>query len=85
MLGVLACTVIGYFALQPQMAAARAGQGLWSFGQLHAASSVFYVVKLVLLAVLAWRGAGEAGPMPVSGVPAGAANLPPPVNPPPSS
>ena len=60
LLGVLACTVIGYFGLQPQMAAARAGQGLWSFGQLHAASSAFYALKLVLLAALTWRCAGES-------------------------
>ena len=48
----------GYFALQPMMAAARAGQGPLSFGQLHALSAVFYAVKVVLVAALAWRAAG---------------------------
>jgi hypothetical protein len=39
------------------MAAAKAGQGALSFGQLHAVSAVFYVVKTVLRGVagLAWR------------------------------
>ena len=36
LLGTLFCTVAGYFALQPMMAAARAGQGPLSFGALHA-------------------------------------------------
>ena len=55
-LGALFCTVAGYFALQPMMVAARAGQGALSFGQLHAISAGFYVVKLLLVLVLAWRG-----------------------------
>jgi hypothetical protein len=60
--GALFCTVAGYFALQPLMAAARAGQGALSFGQLHAASAAFYGVKLLLVAALAWRAsAGPAG------------------------
>lgn len=54
-LGAVFCTVAGYFALQPMMAAARAGQGSLSFGQLHALSAAFYGVKLVLVAALAWR------------------------------
>ena len=54
-LGALFCTVAGYFALQPMMVAARAGQGALSFGQLHAISAGFYVVKLLLVLVLAWR------------------------------
>ncbi len=56
----LFCTVAGHFGLQPQMAAARAGQGPWTFGQLHAASAVFYGVKLLCVLALAWRAA--AGP-----------------------
>lgn len=56
-LGALFCTVAGYFALQPLMAAARAGQGTLTFGQLHAVSAVFYAVKLALVAALAWRAA----------------------------
>lgn len=54
--GALFCTVAGYFGLQPLMAAARAGQGALSIGQLHAVSMVFYGVKLGLVAALAWRG-----------------------------
>lgn len=55
LLGALFCTVAGYFALQPMMAAARAGQGSWSFGALHAVSSVFFVLKGLLVLALAWR------------------------------
>jgi hypothetical protein len=54
--GALFCTVAGYFAVQPMMAAAREGQGPLSFGQLHAVSAAFYVLKTVLVATLAWRG-----------------------------
>jgi hypothetical protein len=60
-LGAVFCTVAGYFALQPLMPAARAGQGPLSFGQLHAVSSAFYAVKVLLLLVLAWRAAMPAG------------------------
>jgi hypothetical protein len=56
-LATLFCTVAGYFGLQPMMAAARAGQGVLSFGQLHAISAGFYIVKLGLVLALAWRGA----------------------------
>lgn len=54
-LGALFCTVAGYFALQPLMAAAKAGQGTFSFGQLHALSAAFYLVKVALVLALAWR------------------------------
>jgi hypothetical protein len=57
--GALFCTVAGYFGLQPLMAAARAGQGALSFGQLHAVSMVLYGVKIVLVAALAWRATAE--------------------------
>ncbi|MBE0547459.1 MAG: DUF4149 domain-containing protein [Rubrivivax sp.] len=57
-LGAVFCTVAGYFALQPMMAAARAGQGALSFGQLHAVSAAFFGVKVALVAALAWRAAG---------------------------
>jgi len=60
-LGAVFCTVAGYFALQPLMPAARAGQGPLSFGQLHAVSSAFYAAKVLLLLVLAWRAARPAG------------------------
>ncbi|WP_292450871.1 DUF4149 domain-containing protein [Methylibium sp.] len=56
-LGALFCTVFGQFALQPMMEAARAGQGRWSFGALHAVSIGFYGFKTLLVAALAWRGA----------------------------
>ena len=59
-LGTVFCTVAGYFAIHPLIAAARAGQGVFSFGQLHAISSVFFVLKIVLLMVLTWRAAGPA-------------------------
>jgi Domain of unknown function (DUF4149) len=55
LLGIVFCTVAGYFALQPLMLAARVGQGPLSFGQLHLASTVFYGVKALLVLVLAWR------------------------------
>ena len=54
-LGALFCTVAGYFALQPMMAAARAGEGALSFGALHALSAGFYGVKTALVVALAWR------------------------------
>lgn len=56
-LGAVFCTVAGYFGVLPMMAAARAGQGALSFGQLHAVSSVFYGIKCVLVLALAWRAA----------------------------
>jgi Domain of unknown function (DUF4149) len=57
-LGALFCTVAGYYAVQPMMAAARAGQGALSFGQLHAISAAFFVLKAGLVLVLAWRASG---------------------------
>jgi hypothetical protein len=54
-LGALFCTVAGYYALQPLMDAARAGRGSWTFGQLHAASLLFYALKTVIVGALAWR------------------------------
>ncbi|MDN3920379.1 DUF4149 domain-containing protein [Roseateles violae] len=53
--GALFCTVAGYFALQPMMAAARAGQGSVSFMTLHAVSFGFYGLKTLLVLALAWR------------------------------
>ncbi len=55
LLGTLFCTVGGYFAIQPMLEAARVGQGRWSFGTLHAVSSTLFVLKGVLVIVLAWR------------------------------
>ena len=54
-LGALFCTVAGHFAIQPMMAAARAGQGSLSFGALHAVSVGFYAIKALLVLALAWR------------------------------
>lgn len=53
--GALFCTVAGYFALQPMMAAAKMGQGNLSFLTLHAISFGFYGLKTALVLVLAWR------------------------------
>jgi hypothetical protein len=52
----LFCTVLGHYALQPAMEAARAGQGLLSFGALHGISTALYGIKTLLVATLAWRG-----------------------------
>ena len=54
-LGALFCTVLGHFALQPMMEAARAGAGRWSFGALHAVSTTLYGLKTLLVGALAWR------------------------------
>ena len=54
-LGTLFCTVAGHFALQPMMAAARLGQGPWSFGALHAVSGGLFALKGLLVLTLAWR------------------------------
>jgi hypothetical protein len=59
-LGALFCTVLGYFALQPMMEAARAGQGAYSFGALHGVSSALFVLKGLLLLALLWRAADSA-------------------------
>jgi hypothetical protein len=59
-LGAVFCTVAGYFAVQPLMPAAREGQGVLSFGQLHAISAAFFVVKAVLVLALVWRAAAAA-------------------------
>ena len=61
LLGTLFCTVAGYFALQPMMAAARAGQGSLSFGQLHFISAGFFALKGLLVLALAWRAARPVG------------------------
>ncbi len=54
-LAALICTAAGYYGIQPLMEAARAGQGSWSFGALHAVSSLFFGLKTVAVLVLAWR------------------------------
>ncbi|MBL8346665.1 MAG: DUF4149 domain-containing protein [Rubrivivax sp.] len=59
-LSAIFCTVLGYFAVQPLMPAARVGQGMLSFAQLHAASALCYGLKTLLVLALAWRNAGLA-------------------------
>jgi Domain of unknown function (DUF4149) len=57
-LAALFCTVLGHFVLQPAMVAARAGQGVWSFGALHAVSLGCFGIKALLVTTLAWRFSG---------------------------
>jgi hypothetical protein len=57
----LFCTIAGYFALQPMMAAARAGQGSLSFMTLHGISLAFFVLKGLALLGLLWLQTGRAG------------------------
>jgi hypothetical protein len=67
LLAAILCTVAGYFAIEPMMAQARAGQGRWSFGALHAASTVFYGLRTLAVALAAWWLAAEPpgrGPVP---------------------
>ncbi len=64
--GTVACTLLGYFAVQPLMPAARAGQGVFSFGQLHLISALFYGLKTFLVLVLAWRLAADFSRRPFS-------------------
>lgn len=54
-LATLFCTVAGYFAIQPLLPAARAGQGAFSFGQLHLVSTAFFALKGLVVLALAWR------------------------------
>ncbi len=62
--GMLACTVVGYFALQPFMAALRETAGIggvmnseakMQFGILHGVSSTIYLVQSLLGALLVWK------------------------------
>ena len=55
LLGTLFCTVAGYFAVLPLMAAARVGEGPVSFLTLHAVSAGLFVLKGLLVLALAWR------------------------------
>ncbi len=56
------CTLLGYFAVQALMPAARVGKGVLSFGQLHLISMVFYGIKTLAVLLLAWRAAGLSRP-----------------------
>jgi Domain of unknown function (DUF4149) len=57
-LGALFCIVAGYFAVLPMMEAARAGTPGPSFAVLHGVAAGFFFVKVIAVAVLAWRCAG---------------------------
>jgi hypothetical protein len=50
--------VVGHYALGPMLDDARADRS--RFALLHGVSSVFFVVKLVAIAVLAWRLGGDS-------------------------
>ena len=54
-LGALFCTVLGHYGLRSAMDAARAGQGVLSFGALHGLSVAFFGLKGLLVLALAWR------------------------------
>lgn len=58
-MGALFTTVLGHFALRPMLEAAKAGQGAWSFGALHATSSSLFLLKGLLVLALAWRLTGR--------------------------
>jgi hypothetical protein len=57
-LAALFCIVAGHYAIEPMLAAAGRGEGGPSFAVLHGAASVFFVLKFVAVAVLAWRLTG---------------------------
>jgi tetrahydromethanopterin S-methyltransferase subunit G len=54
-LAALLCVIGGHYALLPMIESARAGQGPLSFAALHAIASAFFVARLAIVAVLAWR------------------------------
>ena len=56
-LGMLLCTILGYFVLHPYMASVRAmglanGDVKWEFGVLHGISSGIYLMQSILGAML---------------------------------
>ncbi|HYC43482.1 MAG TPA: DUF4149 domain-containing protein [Noviherbaspirillum sp.] len=61
--GMLACTLLGYFSLQPLMAALKesAVGGVMDaaarsrFGLLHGVASVFYLIQSILGGFLVWK------------------------------
>lgn len=58
-LGTLACTIVGWFVVEPLMVQARAGRASLGFGQLHLISAACYGVKCLLVLALAWRAAAR--------------------------
>ena len=67
---MMACTAIGYFGLQPMMAALRAagkngvleGAARTQFGILHSVAAVFYLLQSLLGAWLILRVGGSNAP-----------------------
>ncbi len=59
LLSTLFFTVAGYFGVQPLLADARAGQGSFGFGTLHAVSMLLFGLKCALVLWLAWRAAAQ--------------------------
>lgn len=55
----LGCTIVGYDVLQPMMEVARAGGGGASFAALHGFSAGLFLLKTVLVLVLAWRASSR--------------------------
>lgn len=61
--GMLACTLVGYFGLQPFMAALKEAavggvmdaQSRSRFGLLHGVASVFYLIQSILGGFLVWK------------------------------
>ncbi|MBN8486349.1 MAG: DUF4149 domain-containing protein [Burkholderiales bacterium] len=54
----LLCTVLGYYGLQPMIAAAKAGQPtVLGFAALHGISFGLFAVKILAVTALAWRAA----------------------------
>jgi glucan phosphoethanolaminetransferase (alkaline phosphatase superfamily) len=81
--GMLACVLVGYFALQPFMNALRiaaqeagtdVGHSIYAsrFGMLHGVSSLFYLIESLLALVLVWK-LPTATTAPVSGTHSGSA------------
>ena len=60
-LAAIFCIVAGQFAVQPMIEAARRGEGSASFAMLHGVASLFFVIKFVAVAVLAWRLTARRG------------------------
>ncbi len=54
-LASIGSVVLGYYAIQPMLGPARAGDGPLSFGALHAVSAAFFALRFMLVATLAWR------------------------------
>jgi hypothetical protein len=54
-LGALFCIIAGHYAIEPMMAARLRGEGGPSFAVLHGVASAFFLVKFLVVAVLAWR------------------------------